>query len=97
MCAQNTNNWKLLLFVMNNSCVDARLSLVLWMLLQLLAPVRDLVPRSMDQKPMWEEMPGFVLRMSHQSGLAAGKAGTTLACLRGTGYPYWGGSGPALL
>lgn len=97
VCAQNINNWKLSLFVMDNSCVDARSSLVLWMLLQLLAPLGELIPPSMDQEPVWEEMLGFVLHVSHPSVVAAGKAGTSLSCLQGRGYPYRGGSRPALL
>lgn len=70
VCAQNISNWKLSLLVMDNSCVDARPSLVLWMLLQLLAPLGELVPpdqwtRSLCGKRCWGAGGrGFMLRVS---------------------------------
>lgn len=94
--APSISNWKLLLFVMNNSCVDARPSLVLWMLLQLLAPLGELVP----------QINGPEARVGGDAGVCAAcessvwrgcRKGTTVACLQGTGCPYRGGSGPALL
>lgn len=94
--APSISNWKLLLSVMNNSCVDARTSLVLWMLLQLLAPLRGLVPQIHGPEARVGRDAG-VCAVCESSVWRGCRKGTTLACLQGTGCPFQGGSRPALL